>query len=425
MFLASALPSAKLDVPTLSFVAVCIAAMLGLFLIFTWLQQRSVRALAWWGSAYLIGAASMALWSAPMSNFGVPPELPSALIFIACGMIWNGVRLFQGRRLLPFAAFAGAMVWLVICRFPAFAEGSNARIVLGGAVVATYTFWIAFELGRERRKSLYSPTATILVPALHAGIFLLPLAMRAFLPDVVAASWLTVFVLETIIYGVGTAFIVLMMVQDRQVLYYRNAATIDFLTKLPNRRAFREGARALCDHQARRNEPVTLLMFDLDHFKHINDRFGHAAGDEALRVFAQAARLSMRTSDLVARMGGEEFAAIVPASQEIAANIAERVRASFEMAGEMIAGKPLGATVSIGAATALGPTTVDILLARADAALYTAKELGRNRVHAVEVGPLDARDIATSTSKAPQSIPRTEPAGSDVPLNAWQPEGSL
>ncbi|HEU5016804.1 MAG TPA: GGDEF domain-containing protein [Pseudolabrys sp.] len=418
MLLVSAFPPPTLDVPTLSFVAVCIATVLGLFLIFTWLQQRNIRALAWWGAAYLVGAASMALWSAPVSLLAVPPELPSALIFIACGMIWNGVRLFQGRRLLPFAAFAGAMVWLVVCRFPAFAEGSNARIVLGGAVVASYTFWIAFEFGRERRKSLYSPAATVLIPGLHAGIFLLPLGMRTFLPDVVAASWLTIFALETIIYGVGAAFMVLMMVQDRQVHYYRNAATTDFLTKLPNRRAFREGACALCDHQARRNGPVTLLMFDLDHFKHINDQFGHATGDEALRVFAQAVRSSMRAGDLVARIGGEEFAAIVPASRETAATIAERVRASFEAAGETIDGKPLGATVSIGAATSHGPAAIDALFSHADAALYTAKELGRNRTHIVEVESLPARDVAIAVPTLPQPLISGGEKTSEAPLTA-------
>ncbi|MGH6681009.1 MAG: GGDEF domain-containing protein, partial [Bradyrhizobium sp.] len=291
--------------------------------------------------------------------------------------------------------------------------------------VATYTFWIAFELGRERRKSLYSPTATILIPGLHAGIFLLPLAMRTFLPGIVASSWLTVFVLETIIYGVGTAFIVLMMVQDRQVLYYRNAATTDFLTKLPNRRAFREGARALCDYQARRNEPVTVLMFDLDHFKHINDRFGHATGDEALRVFAHVVRSSMRTSDLVARVGGEEFAAIVPASQATSASIAERVRTSFEATGEMIDGKPLGATVSIGAATARGPASVDELLARADAALYTAKQLGRNRVQTVDIEAADVQDRTVAAPKPPQRLFAAENEPAPVPLEVWQPEGTV
>src|SRR5665811_2132997 len=127
MFAAVKPQLSPLDVPTLAFVAVCIAALLGLFLIFAWLQQRNVRALAWWGSAYLIGAASIALWSAPAPLYLLPPEFPEALAFVACGMIWNGIRLFHGRRLLPLAAFAGALVWLILCQFPAVSAGSNAR----------------------------------------------------------------------------------------------------------------------------------------------------------------------------------------------------------------------------------------------------------------------------------------------------------
>ncbi len=381
----SALALAALDVPTLSFVAVCIAALLGLFLTVTWMQQRDVRALAWWGAAYLIGASAMALWSAPANLFRVPPEVSSALMFIACGMIWNGVRLFQGRRLLPFAVFAGAVVWLLVSPFPAFAEGSNARIALGAVVVAAYTFAIAFELGRERRKALYSPTRMIVVPCLHAGIFLLPLVLHAFMPELLANGWLTVFTLETLIYAVGAAFIVLMMVQDHQVRIYRNAAETDFLTRLPNRRAFREEAHALCVRQAARGEPVTLLMFDLDHFKSINDRFGHAIGDATLQVFAEVARSSMRADDIIARLGGEEFAAIVPAAIDTAVKIAERVRVNFERAGVTIDGRPVGVTVSIGAASALAPAVnVDELLTRADDALYGAKNTGRNRVRAAD-----------------------------------------
>ncbi len=391
MFADRALSVVALDVPTLSFVAICIAALLGLFLTVAWMQQRDVRALAWWGAAYLIGAAAMALWSAPAHALAVPPEVSSALMFIACGMIWNGVRLFQGRRLLPIAVFAGAVVWLLVAPFPAFAEGGNARTVLGAIVVAGYTFAIAFELGRERRKALYSRTRMVVVPCLHAGIFLLPLVMHAFVPEVLASSWLAVFTLETLIYAVGAAFIVLMMVQDRQVRIYRNAAETDFLTRLPNRRAFCVDAQALCARQAARGEPVALLMFDLDHFKSINDRFGHATGDATLQVFADVARKSMRTSDIIARLGGEEFAAIVPAPLEMAVKIAERVRANFERAGATIGGRPVGVTVSIGAASALGPVfSVDELLTRADDALYGAKHAGRNRVRAAEHQPMGA-----------------------------------
>jgi diguanylate cyclase (GGDEF)-like protein len=415
MFANSALPAAALDIPTLSFVAVCIAALLGLFLTVAWMQQRDVRALAWWGAAYLIGASAMALWNAPAHLFKLPTEVASALMFIACGMIWNGVRLFQGRRLLPFAVFAGAVIWLLVAPFPVFAEGSNARTALGAVVVASYTFAIAFELGRERRKTLYSPARMVVVPCLHASIFLLPLIMHAVAPNVLASGWLTVFTLETLIYAVGAAFIVLMMVQDRQVRIYRDAAETDFLTRLPNRRAFRQAAQALCEHQAQRGEPVALLMFDLDHFKSVNDRFGHSVGDATLQVFAEVARTSMRANDIIARLGGEEFAAIVPAPLETAVKIAERVRANFERAGVTIAGRPVGATVSIGAASASAPVVnVDELLAWADDALYGAKHAGRNRVHTVKDKPLEGAPpaIAAYDSGAPQ---RAESVNGDRP----------
>ena len=406
----SALPLAALDIPTLSVVAVCIAALLGLFLTVTWMQQRDVRALAWWGAAYLIGAAAMALWSAPANLFMVPPEVSSALMFIACGMIWNGVRLFQGRRLLPFAVFAGAVVWLLISPFPTFIEGGNARTALGAVVVAGYTFAIAFELGRERRKALYSRARTVVVPCLHAGIFLVPLLLHAFAPDVLAKGWLTVFTLEALIYAVGAAFIVLMMVQDHRVRIYRNAAETDFLTQLLNRRAFLEAAQALSTRRAARGEPVTLLMFDLDHFKSINDRFGHATGDAALQVFAETARSSMRADDIIARLGGEEFAAIVPAPIETAVKIAERVRANFERAGVVIDGRPIGATVSIGAASALAPAVnVEELLSRADGALYGAKSAGRNRVKTADGEP--PRVAGPAIAALEDALPIAEHAG--------------
>ena len=85
-----------------------------------------------------------------------------------------------------------------------------------------------------------------MVPCLHAAIFLIPLAMRALMPEVIAASWVTVFALETILYAVGTAFIVLLMVKDHPVGVYRPAASTDYLTGLLNRRAFLENALKLC-----------------------------------------------------------------------------------------------------------------------------------------------------------------------------------
>jgi diguanylate cyclase (GGDEF)-like protein len=384
MLLAVNLQSATFDLPTLSLVAICIAGLLGLFLIIDWMQQRNVRALAWWGSAYLIGASAMALGTMPTPVIQLPAIVPGALTFLACGMIWNGVRLFQGRRVLPLATFIGAALWLGIGQIPGALDDGNGP-VLGALIVPIYTFFIAIELWRERRRTRYSRAAAIVVPCLHAGIFLVPLAMRALLPAGHDTAWLTVFTLETILYAVGTAFIVMLMVKDHHVHVYRTAACTDHLTGLLSRRAFMDNALTLCAHQAKRSEPVAMLLFDLDHFKSINDLFGHAAGDEVLRLFGRVVRAGTRADDIIGRFGGEEFIAIVPGGLESASKIAERVRSSFEAAGATVAKHPVGATVSIGAAVSYDPvTSIDSLIASADAALYRAKHDGRNRIHIAE-----------------------------------------
>jgi diguanylate cyclase (GGDEF)-like protein len=286
--------------------------------------------------------------------------------------------------------------------------GSHARIAFGAVVVATYTFFIAFELRRERRKSLYSRTAAIVVPGVHAAMFLMPLGMQVLLPESHAMEWLAVFTLETMLYAVGTAFLVLLMVKDNDVNLYRNAASIDHLTGLLNRRAFLDTALNLCARRGERRQPVTMMMLDLDHFKSINDRFGHAIGDEVLRTFAEVARSSMRGSDIIGRLGGEEFAVIVAEPMELAARIAERLRAAFEEAGVTVGGHAIGATVSIGAATSYEPLAdIGPLLARADAALYRAKQDGRNRLCADDARPAPRR--GTRSSAAALGVQAAEP----------------
>ncbi len=125
-----------------------------------------------------------------------------------------------------------------------------------------------------------------------------------------------------------------------------------------------------------------MLLIDLDHFKSINDRFGHALGDRALEIFAASARQSVRSSDLLGRLGGEEFAAVLAdTTRDKAMAIAERIRATFAHTALEVDNRPVGATVSIGLVYCQDPALdVAELLAQADQALYFAKEDGRNRV---------------------------------------------
>jgi diguanylate cyclase (GGDEF)-like protein len=347
----------SLDITTLFVIATCITALLGLLLLSAWAQER-IRALAWWGTAYLIGGFSVAIWS--IEN-AISPPLPvgsaSALLFVACGMIWNAARIFHGRPVLWGAMFAGAIIWLVAYLLPEFAQRPAARIVLSSLIVASYTFLTSAELWRERRKTSLRRWPAVFVPIMHGAIFLFPIPLANLGPGEpglagLATGWMAVFALETMLYVVGTAFIVLVLAKERTVRIQRDAASTDELTGILNRRGFLAGAHQLVARQAKCGEPVSLLMFDLDHFKSVNDRFGHGIGDETLSVFAATAARSLRASDVVARFGGEEFVAILPGSLSEAKMVAERVRAAFEAAAGMIGGCPVAATVSVGAASA-------------------------------------------------------------------------
>src|SRR5262245_2406316 len=304
-------------------------------------------------------------------------------------MIWSAARIFHGRRVLWGSMFAGAIAWLAACLFPEFAQWAAARIVLSSVIVASYTFLTAAELWRERRKTLLRRWPAIFVPILHGAVFLFPIPLASLLPAdggvmSLASGWFAVFVLETMLYVVGTAFIVLVLAKERSVRIHRDAASTDELTGLLNRRGFFAAAQQLVARQAKKGEPVSVLMFDLDHFKNINDSFGHMIGDEALRAFGATAIGTLRASDVVARFGGEEFVAMLPGSLADATTAAERVRLAFQAAGAVVAGRPLAATVSVGAASAPLCADVAALLATADSALYQAKAKGRNRVEGIE-----------------------------------------
>jgi diguanylate cyclase (GGDEF)-like protein len=381
-----------LDISTLFVVATCVTALLGLFLLFAWMQER-VRALAWWGCAYLVGGFSVAIWS--VENL-ISPPLPAgfanALLFISCGMIWNAARLFHGRSVLWGGLAAGATVWLVACMFSDFAESTALRIVLSSLIVASYTFLTSAELWRERRRHLLRRWPAIFVPMAHGADFLCPIPLAGLLPSdggivSLASGWIAVFVLETMLYVVGTAFIGLVLAKERTVRIHKDAASTDELTGLLNRRGLLQAGQILAARRAQQHEPVSVLMFDLDRFKSINDRFGHGIGDAALRVFGATVTAHMRASDIVGRFGGEEFAAVIPGTIEDAVTAAERVRAAFEAAGVTVAGCLVEATVSIGAASGAPGTDLATMLANADAALYRAKANGRNRVEAAAPPP--------------------------------------
>lgn len=156
-------------------------------------------------------------------------------------------------------------------------------------------------------------------------------------------------------------------------------AAMDELTELPNRRSFNERHLAAQSAARRHEYPLSLIIIDLDYFKAVNDCFGHNAGDQVLREFAALLRGLMRTEDVAARWGGEEFIVLLPHTTcEAAAALAERIRVAFETHRCAVAPQLLSA--SFGVAQRRSGDDDRSLLQRADEALYRAKEQGRNRV---------------------------------------------
>ncbi len=179
-------------------------------------------------------------------------------------------------------------------------------------------------------------------------------------------------------------------------------AYTDSLTGVYNRRYMNAHLDRKIMEIAETVKPVSVLMFDLDHFKAINDTYGHAAGDDVLKELASRVSHGVRDLDLVCRYGGEEFVIVMPdADVDVAVNVAERVRSFVAEQPFAIAGgdTALNVTISIGVATTRDPTeTQEGLISRADEALYGAKAGGRNRVRSAELERLAQRSGATSAA---------------------------
>jgi diguanylate cyclase (GGDEF)-like protein len=159
-------------------------------------------------------------------------------------------------------------------------------------------------------------------------------------------------------------------------------AAVDWLTGLYNRRHFETLARAELARCQRYLRPLSVLILDIDHFKAVNDRYGHAAGDRVLQAVAAICQATKRDADVVARVGGEEFAIMLPETTDAAAvQFAERLRRQLHDHAPMLENGKLPVTISIGVAAATAATSgVDALMSCADEALYEAKRSGRDRV---------------------------------------------
>ncbi len=387
-----------LHVPTLAMVAVFVTTILGALLLFAWRRDQTSNALVWWGSGYLLGAASFALLSARGVIADVLSiEMANTAILLSYGFMFAGARSFNGRETPVTALLVAPLVWLIAMQVPAVVADINLRIVVVTMCQCVFIGLTVHEFWRERAEPLLSRWPTIIVLLSHMAALSLRLPAVIFTPltathDFFRSPTFAVMAFSTVLYTITFAFLLLSMTKERGELRHKTAALVDPLTGLANRRAFLADAEEFMTRNGTRDEPVTVMLADLDRFKAINDRFGHAVGDRVLEVFADTVTRTSRAVDLSGRLGGEEFAFLMPGTSVAEAmRVAERIRIRFAEAARTVDGHAVASTVSMGVAATSAPTAqITELMAAADRALYRAKAEGRNRVAVVDCDVADA-----------------------------------
>lgn len=351
------------------------------------LLQRG-HELGLWATSYVLFAIGCIVAMNRTSFPGVSGwALTNLLMMAAYLTVLHGARRLDGSvRWRGSAVLLAtlALLWVIGGRHPDLLWNHLTALPIAATCMATaWVLWRSRTAKHLRARPLAS--AVFLCHGLFYGFrgFVSPVLAtlygEAVLPVVAKVT-----MYESVLFSMAMPMALLALVKEEHQAQLLAASRSDFLTGLHNRQGFFEhGAKLLSAHGLSR--PVTLLAFDLDHFKAINDRFGHEAGDDVLKRFARAAREIVGRESEVARLGGEEFVVLLPGIGRAAGcRIAEAIASRFtEAAAED--GRNISATVSIGVAESNAETSgLPALLAAADRALYRAKGLGRNRIEIAE-----------------------------------------
>jgi diguanylate cyclase (GGDEF)-like protein len=403
----------QIDPSTILLSGIFVKLLLGtLFLIF-WLYDRRSPWFGWWSGTYFFGAAAATVFLVRGFD-GTPLAIGAgvAALIVAFGLCWQAARSFHGRRPLWLPMLAALGVWIAACWVPGFLDNLHYRVVISSVLLAALIALPAVEFWRGREERLLSRwpviglfgTLSLFFVSRIVFIDLLPFPLGALpmRPEAVAAFNMIVF-----FHALVATVLIVAITKERLELQQRNNAQTDPLTGALNRRALMvRGDRMLTRHEYE-NAPLCLLFLDLDHFKTLNDRLGHSGGDDILTKFVAVVHESIRPTDFLFRLGGEEFCCLLPHTRiDQAEMIAERIRYQAESAPMNVTGVAVRVTVSLGiASTEIFGYDLDTLMRRADMAVYAAKRQGRNQVVAAQAedaaGP--RRIMATGRATAASS----------------------
>ena len=338
----------------------------------------------WMWARFGIGLSQLIGWARPLLGLPLLGSLEGIGWILAVALETAAYCLFfgftrWGRILFPLTGLSCA---IVVAAGAAGADYAQLSALVAG-VVALFVAVMAWTLLRRR----------------HAPLLQRIIGINDALFALTAASWATSALLgssaqdyssgQAAVYVTGYLLMIvngfgfLLLCKQKDDARMAHLASTDSLTGLPNRHAFLERAAAAHLAAQRQNQPLALMMIDIDHFKSINDRWGHASGDDALKVFAQTARQLLGEHDSIGRLGGEEFAVLLPgAGIKAAFEAAERLRLAIRAVTVITSGPSYTMTVSIGVVVLDANEDIGAALARADHALYAAKRGGRDRVEA-------------------------------------------
>lgn len=370
-----------LDIYTLFVCELYVLSFLSIILIFAWFGSQRDRTLGFTCLALILTLLSVFFSSLRSTGLQfLPVMVGNTLIMLGYGLLLNAFRTFCGKA-YRYGWLAGALLWALLCCFPDFYYAQPKRVVAVCLFCIFYTIALIRLLwqARETLRATFWPGQLLLWIHLcfHVARIFLDDAQPISRPGAIGGSLFSVYViLESILFVIGLSFTILAMVNERTQTAHKRASLLDPLTGVGNRRALLDQAEKLAASCARRQQPFSVVLFDLDHFKSINDRYGHQKGDQVLIDFCEVVRKRLPKEAHFARLGGEEFAAVLALDGQQALLVCEQIRNATLLSMP----EEIRYSVSIGLATSdAQEQRFLVLMARADESLYRAKASGRNR----------------------------------------------
>ena len=378
-----------LDFHTLAFTVVLSTLVLSALLFTARLYAEDIQGVGCWAMGNLAIGAGIFIIVYQIEGLSRHLIPGVALIAFGNGLYINGIQAFFGGRrqyAIPFALCLAVVLVDTLCAilWQDVRLAMLANIAIHCMTTAACGWLLLKHAGRAWRNPYGLTAGLFLGMALLMGVRFVSVLVSA--PETYAAldAWSAnrLVFLWAGLFELCLAFGFVLMLNYRMAEQLRAFAAHDWLSGALNRRYLQESAARLAANCQRLNLSLAVLLFDLDHFKRVNDKFGHQVGDEVIRRFAETVRKVTRSGDLFGRYGGEEFCLLLPnATAAQGRMLAERIRASFEREIFNCEDGTFACTVSAGVSdSSMAGFDPDQLITAADQALYESKNAGRNRV---------------------------------------------